>query len=152
SRRFRFVEPYGGLSGELRWATRAKERFRPAGALKAYQNQSPPVVGELTAGLAIIPWDDRVKHQRAVIDLRLTGTYASAGRDYSPLFDALGHHGARGGEAGGGGDLGQYACVDGRMVDHAGDCSRPTPFNGLLGVGVHGVIGGKIGAEVQVAR
>jgi hypothetical protein len=42
------------------------------------------------AGLEVIPWERREQFQRVVGDLRVAGTYHSAGREYSELFDALG--------------------------------------------------------------
>jgi len=50
----------------------------------------PPIVGTMTLGLMIHPWEDREKQHRLTFDLRFEGQYRSQGRDYSELFDALG--------------------------------------------------------------
>jgi hypothetical protein len=156
SRRYRYVEVYGGLAGQVQWATKSADLFRPANDLSAYQNPRPPAFGDFTAGLAIIPWENRAKFQRAVIDLRFAWAYMSQGRNFSPLFDALGQYGGQNGAAGpaSAGDLGQYVCVDGRVVNTANECGdgRPTPFNGLTDVEAHGAIGGRLGVELQAAR
>jgi hypothetical protein len=44
----------------------------------------------MIGGIAVIPWEIRDNFQRIELDFRLKGTYRSEGRDYSPLFDALG--------------------------------------------------------------
>lgn len=93
SRRFGYVEPYTGFNflaefpqdrGD--WGT--PQNFR--GVLLA----RPPVVASMTIGLEVIPWEHRENYQRLVGDLRITGVYHSAGREYSELFDALGSTGA----------------------------------------------------------
>jgi hypothetical protein len=155
SRRFRYVEVYGGIAGQVQWATKSSDLFRPANDLSAYQNRMPPAFGDFTAGLAIIPWENRAKFQRAVIDLRFVGAYVSQGRDFSPLFDALGQFGGQSGAMGSpaAGDLGQYVCVDGTVVNTAAECgARATQFNGLTDVAAHGAIGGRFGLELQAAR
>ncbi|HEY2517716.1 MAG TPA: hypothetical protein VGI39_42900, partial [Polyangiaceae bacterium] len=50
----------------------------------------PPLLGTVTAGVEVIPWERREQFQRIVGDLRVSGTYHSAGREYTELFDALG--------------------------------------------------------------
>ncbi len=90
SRRFRYIEPYMGIGFQVEWPGRADEFFAPSGDLSGYINTIPPILGELTAGVSIIPWEHRGTWQRLVIDLRFLGVYVSEGRDYSPLFDALG--------------------------------------------------------------
>ena len=50
----------------------------------------PPFQGTIIGGLAVIPWEVRDQFQRIEVDVRAAGTYRSEGRDYSPLFDALG--------------------------------------------------------------
>ncbi len=90
SRRFRYIAPYMGIGFQVEWPGRADEFFTPGGDLSGYINTIPPILGELTAGVSIVPWEHRGLWQRLVIDLRFLGAYVSEGRDYSPLFDALG--------------------------------------------------------------
>jgi hypothetical protein len=41
-------------------------------------------------GMMFIPYENREQFQRLTFDTRFTGTYRSEGRDYTPLFDAIG--------------------------------------------------------------
>jgi hypothetical protein len=135
--RHRYVEPYTGLSFQVDFPVGAGDLFEPGGALDGYLNTIPPIQGELTAGVAIIPWEQKARYQRFVLDLRLTGGYVSEGRSYSPLFDALGTSTA--------------PSLTTPVAECAG-CSRQTEFNGLTDMQSHGRIGGRIGVEMQAAR
>jgi hypothetical protein len=91
SRRFGFFEPFLGLEAmiEVPGARLSQFRYgadRPFGQLSSI----PPIQGALTVGMEIIPWENREQWQRFAIDLRMRGEYHSQGRDYTPLFDALG--------------------------------------------------------------
>ena len=85
-----YVEPYAGLLFQIEWPVNAEQFFLPAGNINGFINDKPPIVGQLTGGMAIFPWEDRAQFQRFGIDLRFSGRYISEGRGYSPLFDALG--------------------------------------------------------------
>ncbi len=89
ARRFGFVEPYAGLDILAEFPLRSTP-FRysdtPYGQLSSY----PPITSSLVVGAEIIPFENRETWQRLVVDLRVRGTYRSQGRDYSPLYDALG--------------------------------------------------------------
>jgi hypothetical protein len=93
SKRFRFVEPYAGLGALIEWASSARKYFEPGGALKGYGETAPSRQASATLGAELIPWEHRGRHQRLGIDLRLSGTYLTRGRDYSALYDALGTSG-----------------------------------------------------------
>ncbi len=88
SQRIDSLEPYAGLSALLEL---------PVGA-SAYDSKGfggtfaerPPIRSTLTAGVAVIPWEQIEKFQRVSFDFRFKGTLVSRGRDYSELFDALG--------------------------------------------------------------
>ncbi len=90
SYRFRYLEPFLGLSYALEWATSAQDRFEPDVSGARYDDASPPSVAETTLGVSIIPWESRGRFQRFAIDTRFDVAYVSAGLDYTPLFDALG--------------------------------------------------------------
>jgi hypothetical protein len=85
SRRFAQLEPYlvFGASAELPVDSSDFESDRP-------WNEPPPLQGRVSLGAEIVPWELVEQYQRVSLDLRLVGTYRSAGRDYSELFDALG--------------------------------------------------------------
>ena len=44
----------------------------------------------MDVGFEIIPWEQKSKHRRLVIGLGGGATYNSEGREYTPLYDALG--------------------------------------------------------------
>lgn len=141
--RHRYVEPYAGLAWQIDFPTGASDLFEPGGALDGYLNTIPPIQGELTAGVAIIPWEQKARYQRFALDLRLSGTYISEGRGYSPLFDALGV---------------SANATDGvpslrtPVLECPMGCARETQFNGLTDMQSHGRIAGRVGVEMQAAR
>lgn len=90
SRRMGYVEPYLGFAYQQAFLAGSEKYFSPGGELPGVVHRRPPVLGELTAGFAVIPWEQRAHYQRFTLDLRGQFAYVSAGRDYSPLFDALG--------------------------------------------------------------
>jgi hypothetical protein len=88
SKRVKYIEPYGGL--EALFEFQNDDSDYGASNLKGSLVNHPPLQGSFLAGVAVIPWEIRDQFQRIEIDLRARGTYRSEGRDYSPLFDALG--------------------------------------------------------------
>ncbi len=144
SRRYRHAEVFSSLLFRFEWAGRADKRFSPSGSLAGYQHQRPPVRGALSAGIAFIPWENRESWQRFSIDLRVTGTYVSEGRDYSPLYDALGSSQNR------------HLTVD-NLEGVPADPGNPgglrrVAFNGLTDVEAHGEFGGQFAIEMQASR
>ncbi len=139
------MEPYGGLMAQIEWPGNAGSVFLPSGDLRGYINRLPPIQGRFTAGLALIPWEDRVHFQRFTFDLRFQGDYVSEGRDYSPLFDALGSP--------------QNPYLANPTFEGV-----PTPenmttdglgrvqFNGLTDTQSHGRFGGQVTLEMQAAQ
>lgn len=89
SRRVKYVEPYGGFRALFEFAN-ANSNFGPTRNLDAVLTSSPPLQGWMIVGLLFLPYENREQFQRLTFDLRFTGTYRSQGRDYTPLFDALG--------------------------------------------------------------
>ena len=88
--RHRLVEPYGGFFYAKEFVTTAGDNFWPKGVSSDSSNQQPPSRAGWTAGIAVIPWENRQRMQRLSVNGQLSSTYVSAGRDYSPLFDVLG--------------------------------------------------------------
>lgn len=88
SKRLRYIEPYTGVSAlfEFQGKDTAYGPFNLEGVLVNH----PPFKGTVTAGVAVIPWEQVERFRRLIVDFRLSGTYVSEGRDYSELFDALG--------------------------------------------------------------
>lgn len=88
SRRYGQVEPYTGFRFMAEWA-QARSDFwstQPRGALV----YNPPLVGTILGGIEYVPYERKEQFQRVVLDGRVSGSYHSVGRDYTPLFDALG--------------------------------------------------------------
>lgn len=88
SRRVKYVEPYGGFRALFEFQNGSSD-YGLTDVQAALVNH-PPLRGTMLVGMAIMPYEVRDQHQRLTVDLRFEGTYVSEGRDYSPLFDALG--------------------------------------------------------------
>lgn len=87
SRRYRYVEPLLGISHRFGWVSSGEKAFSSE---IARGSDSLPTTTEATAGAAIVPWEDRMRHQRFSVELFGRAAYISEGRGMSPLFDALG--------------------------------------------------------------
>ena len=144
SRRYRDAELYGGLGFRFAWAGRVENRFAPGGDLAGYVNRRPPMRGNLTAGIELIPWEDRMKWQRLSFDLRASATYVSEGRDYSLLYDALG--------------TSTNPLLTTPNYEGIQPAMGPSydlaevPFNGLTDVQAHGELAGTVAVAMQAAR
>ncbi len=88
SRRFGYVEPYTGFEVQAQFAQARSDfgAYNPQNDLE----RSPPLLGSITMGMEVVPYEHREQYQRLSADFRFKGTYQSPGRDYSELFDALG--------------------------------------------------------------
>ena len=136
-----YVEPYAGLLFGIEWPAIAESFFLPAGNIRGFINQQPPIVGELTGGIAIHPWENRAAYQRFSIDFRFQGRYTSEGHGYSPLFDALGTSQNR------------YLTepnLEGTPT--AGADLRQVPFFGLTDSAPYASLGGRVGLQMRAAR
>ena len=89
SRRFGYVEPYWGL-WFLADFPQSNTDYGATDTLQGSVVNHPPLFGNFSMGMEVIPWEHREQFQRLVTDFRVSGTYHSAGREYSELFDALG--------------------------------------------------------------
>jgi len=148
SHRYRYLEPYAGLAFQVEWPAASDRFFIPSGDLDGVVNSIPPLLGEATVGVAVIPWEQRARHQRFTIDFRGTFAYISEGRSWSPLFDALGTSSLPG--------LTNPVCETsegtGEMCPIADASRRKGFFYGLTDTQSHARIGGRIAVEMQAAR
>ncbi|MGE0790654.1 MAG: hypothetical protein AB7S26_33580 [Sandaracinaceae bacterium] len=138
--RTRYVEPYGGLLFAIEWPGTSERFFLPAGNIQGFINSQPPIIGQLTGGMAIIPWEDRAGWQRFAIDVRFSGQYVSEGHGYSPLFDALGTSQNR------------YLTEQNCETAQCSGTARSVPFFGLTDVQQHAELGARLGLEMRAAR
>ncbi len=154
SNRYRYVEPYGGfwfMAEFFKSSTDANVSRDLDGVITNH----PPFRGGLTGGLMIHPWENRSLFQRFSIDLRFDAQYVSQGREYSPLFDALGSSNASSLVAT---NPAEYVRGTGTNPDGSprfesvGNYRRPVGFTGLTDVEAHGIFGGRAGIVVQAAQ
>jgi hypothetical protein len=138
-----YVEPYGGLAFQIEWPGLAGDAFLPSGDLAGFVNARPPILGQITGGVAVIPWENREDHQRFTIDGRIQATYLSEGHGYSPLFDALGTSDNR---------FLTELNREGDPTAPGGENLREVPFRGLTDLQPRGQVGGSISLELRAAR
>lgn len=89
SRRFGIFDPYFGFEALIGWP-KSGTPFFSGGASNSKVNTMPPIVGTLDFGMEIVPFERPENNLKISIDIGATGKYHSEGREYSPLFDALG--------------------------------------------------------------
>ncbi len=89
SKRIKYIEPYGGISALFEFPTGDETDYGQSDFEGALVNH-PPIVGNVSVGMMVHPWENREKFMRLTFDMRFEGEYHSEGRDYSELFDALG--------------------------------------------------------------
>lgn len=150
SNRFRYIEPYGGFWFLAEWQRANTDIGNYAGVQGVITNR-PPVRGALQGGIMLHPWENREQYQRLTIDLRVEAQYVSQGRDYSPLFDALGSSSASSLVAPNPATYRAGVDVNGNPTS-VGDYSRPIPFTGVTDAEAHAVFGGRAGVILQAAR
>lgn len=89
SRRYGLFDPYFGFEALLGFpqeGTAYKITNNAAGQI----NDMPPIVGTLSFGLELVPWEVVEDYRKLSICLGGVGKYHSEGREHTPLFDALG--------------------------------------------------------------
>lgn len=89
SRRYGLFDPYFGFEALLGWpqeGTAFKITDNSAGQI----NNMPPIVGTLSFGLELVPWEVVEDYRKFSIGIGGVGKYHSEGREHTPLFDALG--------------------------------------------------------------
>jgi hypothetical protein len=89
SRRYGRLDPYFGIDAMIGWAKDGTSYF-VAENKSGMLNDMPPIVGTLDFGMEIVAWEVVEEHRKLSIGLGAGATYHSEGREYSPLFDALG--------------------------------------------------------------
>jgi hypothetical protein len=135
SYRYRFIEPYLGLDHAFEWASSASAAFEPGGDDAYLADTGLPTVTGVTVGGAIVPWEHRGRFQQFVIDVRGRAEYISAGRDYTPLFDALGQ------------STNPYLSAP-RLTD----AGHTIDFNGITQVDAHARLALDVALAMQAAR
>jgi len=153
SNRFRYVEPYGGFWFMAEWQ-KSNTEIGNYGDVEGIITNRPPIRGGLTGGLMIHPWENREQFQRFTLDLRFDATYVSQGREYTPLFDALGSSNASSLVAN---NPKNYSDAGPDPTDPSkrlsvGNYRNPIPFTGVTDVEAHGIFGGRMGFIVQAAQ
>ena len=145
SRRFAQLEPYLGL-GVLVELPKDDSDFGP----DRWWKEGLGTRAGVSLGAEFMPWEVVEQFQRLSVDLRFTGTYSAAGRDYSELFDALGSSSApsfrRPSYAG-------YQASDGGAVPSVidPDSERVYP-TGITNVQAHGAYALRVLARWQAGR
>ena len=129
SRRYRYLEPYIGSRFQIEVPKNTS--LFPDSDVVGRLNTLPPIVGTMLFGAEIVPWENSETFQRFGIDIRITGTFHSEGRDYSDLFDALG--------------TSQHPQI--RELDRAG-----ARFGGMTDIENYGTFGGALSLNIQAAR
>jgi len=86
SRRVRYFEPFGQLDVTFEVPVGQSPLRAPTPSASSML----PVRGEGAVGLGIVPWENRERFSRVWVDARVAFGFATRGRDFSPLFDALG--------------------------------------------------------------
>ncbi len=144
ARRLGYIEPYAGLDFLAEFPVRSSD-FAYAETPLGQLSNFPPLVASLTMGTEIIPWENRETWQRLLIDFRFRGSYFSQGRDYSPLYDALGSSLSR--------PLNLPGCPsNARGPDGTCQAERNVYFNGLTTTASHVVLGGSAMVSIQPAK
>lgn len=142
SRRIWYLEPYIGLDALLELPLSDITAFRYGATPYGQLATIPPIRGSLLAGTEIVPWENRETWQRFVIDVRVRAEYYSQGRDYSPLYDALGASQSV-----------PLTAPSYSVTDLArGDTSRPINFAGTTTVQSHGRLTAQLGLSIQAAK
>jgi hypothetical protein len=155
SKRVKYLEPYGGFAALFEFQNSSSDYGITD--LEGSLVNHPPLVGTMTLGLMVHPYENREKHSRVTIDLRFQGEYHSEGRDYSELFDALGSSNA--------GSLRQpqwsgYRANPACPINSTTGCSpsivdegsQKTYFTGLSDVHAYGSYRGSISAMWQASE
>jgi hypothetical protein len=139
SYRYRMVEPFLGISHTYEWVSDGDAEFYPKGKFAGIVDPGPPAITQLTAGTGVFPWEDRARQQRFEIDVQGQAALVSAGRDYTPLFDALGASG-------------NPQLREPNYEQFGGGTRQPIAFTGITSVEAHARLGLSTWLVMQAAR
>jgi hypothetical protein len=131
SRRYRYVEPLLGISHRFGWVTLGEKAFSSQISRGA---DSLPTTTEASAGAAIVPWEDRMRHQRFSIEILGRAAYISKGRGMSVLFDALG------------------TSMHSQLNPDLDEAAEEGRFTGVTTIGAHGRLGVDLMLVMKAAR
>lgn len=149
SRRFGYVEPYVGFRGQLE-LPQSNSDFGATSDVRGTLLSRPPVLGTITIGTEVFPWENKEAFQRLALDFKVRGTYHSPGREYSELFDALGSSQARSLREP---NPGAYrASTDGGFGSVADPNAAKVSFTGITDQQAFGSFGGSMGVTVQAGE
>jgi len=146
SRRSGYLEPYLGFRGQIELPA-SNSDFGASSDVNGTLLSRPPVVGTLTVGTEVYPYENRESFQRLVLDFKVHGTYHSPGREYSELFDALGSSQAR--------SLREPnpSAYKGDATTSTADPAAPKVyFTGITDQQAYGSFGGAVGATIQAGE
>lgn len=148
SRRFGYIEPYGGFQ-MLVELPQGNSDFGSTNDLRGTLLNRPPVVGTFTVGMEVFPWENREAFGRVGLDFKMRGSYHSPGRDYSELFDALGSSQASSLRNP---NPGAYKAGPDGFTSVADPNAQKVYFSGVTDQQAYGSFGGSIGATWQAAE
>ncbi|AKU94167.1 hypothetical protein AKJ09_00831 [Labilithrix luteola] len=148
SKRMGYVEPYGGLK-VLFEVPQSNSDFGKTSDLRGTLLNRPPVVGTVTAGMEVIPWERREAFQRFALDFKAIGSYHSPGRDYSELFDALGSSQARSLRSP---NPGAYRAGPDGFTSVPDPNAAPVYFNGITDQQAFSSFSGRFGLTMQAGE
>jgi hypothetical protein len=157
SRRFGYVEPYWGL-WFLADFPQSNTDYGASDTLQGSVVNHPPLFGNFSMGMEVIPWEHKEQFQRLVTDFRVSGMYHSAGREYSELFDALGSSQApslRNPNPGGYTQCGTNGttCPPGQTgVSVADPTQQKVYFSGITDQQAYASVGAKFSTTLQVGE
>jgi hypothetical protein len=146
SRRYKIVEPYFGLEALIGFSKGGANFFIDENSV-GQLNTRPPAVGTLDMGLEFIPWDVPAKGRRLVIGLGTGGKYHSEGREFTPLFDALGTSPYFKGQS--------YVDFNGDGINNGGEeerAVRDDVWTGMTDVENYATMFGKLFVAVEPAK
>jgi hypothetical protein len=111
SRRIGIFDPHFGVDAKVGFPKGGTDTtdFYASNSKSGQINTLPPITGTMDVGMEITPWEMPAKNRKLVISAGLGASFFSEGREYTPLYDALGTSGYDGFQTG----TGQYVDFNG---------------------------------------
>jgi len=131
ARRMGIFNPFVGLGTLLGFAKKGTAYHVDKGTNWGAINTMPPIQGQLDFGIEFVPWEVPEDYRKFSLGILLNTTYHSEGREYTPLFDALGTSDSK---AIVGGDYDDNGKVEDWEREYSGmtDVENYTTFHGTL--------------------